>query len=957
MSNGYNVEGIESKAFQGNLDIETFVCNADIKSVGDYAFESCAHMETASFNGKVEKIGSGAFSVCSSLSKVELPDSLREIGDGAFLMDNSLKEFNFPSNLETIGEYAFAFSVLTKADMNCKVKTIPERLFADCQNLSEVTLPAALEKIDDYAFFQCNELTLSNIPETVEVIGKSAFKGTQVSNLRLNCSQIGENAFMGCFNLQSITFSDNLQKISAGAFIDSMVDEFVLPENAELEDGALRRIHTNGFSVSEDDAHYAVKDGVLFSKDMKKLIAYPSRDDSETSVYTVPHGVEVIAPYAFDTAYSLTEIILPDTVREIGSYAFFQSGIEKIKLPDSVKSINEGVFQNCQSLQDVDLGKAETIDKYAFRSCSEISLSIPETVKDIHPLAFASSNVKPVADANYKTVDGVLFTGDGKTIVFYPGYLESRSYTIPDGVENVCDKAFISNNALNRIYVPESLINIGNMGLGYSSKVESGNEINMLTEGFVLIGNASESVKQYARDNNIGVFTSNYFSQNISEATLAGKETIQFVINNTEISDVVYTSNDDKIASVSANGTITGLSKGTTYITAAVGMTYFKCKVTVTSDSGIAYTGFDDSSYVKVNKDNYSEWESKYRDYNSYLTEKFRNSESSLAVSAYQSQSYFESMFGADAVDSYYNNIGTERFGEGYEKMINALSHACDAELSRYRNPDNMLVYSGANNYTTGLITQGEPATVSNMRSAVGTSFNYPLFTSTTLDEIVSHNFYSGEDGVLMIIYADKKALDQHHGGYIGTYHGDIEYELLLSHWARYEVIDAGVRYVSADGFREDDTKLDSYERYVKLKLLYDEEEKPLDDTDSDDTEKTTDSEKPKSTDTEKTTDSEKPKSTDTEKTTDSEKPKSTDTDKSSSSNESKKTDSQKSDSSSATRNTSSQKSNSSSQTSSNKISNILTGDVTSYAVTILVILSASAFAAVLLTKRKETYH
>ena len=47
----------------------------------------------------------------------------------------------------------------------------------------------------------------------------------------------------------------------------------------------------------------------------------------------------------------------------------------------------------------------------------------------------------------------------------------------------------------------------------------------------------------------------------------------------------------------------------------------------------------------------------------------------------------------------------------------------------------------------------------------------------------------------------------------------------------------------------------------------------------------------------------------------------------------------------------------SSSQTSSNKISNILTGDVTSYAVTILVILSASAFAAVLLTKRKETYH
>ena len=87
-----------------------------------------------------------------------------------------------------------------------------------------------------------------------------------------------------------------------------------------------------------------------------------------------------------------------------------------------------------------------------------------------------------------------------------------------------------------------------------------------------------------------------------------------------------------------------------------------------------------------------------------------------------------------------------------------------------------------------------------------------------------------------MMIYADKEALDQQHSGYIGTYHGDIEYELLMSHGARFEVIDAGVRYISQEGFRNDNEKLDSFERYVKLKLLYDETEPETPDEDISDT-------------------------------------------------------------------------------------------------------------------------
>ena len=962
LKNGYNVKMIDSEAFQGNLDLEEFVCKADLLSVGDYAFESCAHLTTASFKGKVEKIGSGAFSVCSSLSQVEFSDSVKEIGDGAFLMDRELTSFKFPSSLETLGEYTFALSGLRKADMNCNLKQIPDRAFLKCENLSEVNLPATAENIESHAFYQCETLSRISIPKSVDVIGESAFEGCPISNISLNCSQIGDKAFSGCYDLQNITLSDDLKSVSSKAFTNASVQKFVLPDSVELQEGALTAVNTNGFEVSDTNERYAVKDGVLFSKDMKTLIAYPCRDDSEKSVYTVPDGVEVIAPHAFDTAWSLTEIILPDTVKEIGEYAFYQSGLKKIKLPDPVKTIKEGTFTYCQSLESVDLGKVEKIEAHAFQNCGEFTLTLPDTLTDIEPLAFANSDIKLEANGKYKTVDGVLFTDDGKTLVFYPKYLQDEVYTIPEGVESISDMAFASNGSVKCVNIPASLADIGEKGIGYTVNTDSEFEQISLTEGFVLIGDAGEGVKSYARDNNIGVFTSSDYSQNIVEATLAGNETVQFSINNTDPSDVLYTSNDDRIASVSQNGTITGIGKGTTYITAAVGMTYFKCKVTVTSDSGIAYSGFDESKYVKIDHDTYKKWESEYRANNPYLTEKFRNANSSLAVSAYQSQFYFEAMFGADAPDSHYHDTGIAMFGEGFEKMIQALSHACDAELSRYNNPDDMLLFSGADHYTTGLVTQGKPLTVSNMRSSVGTSFTYPLFTSTTLDETVSHNFYGGQDGVLMMIYADKEALDQQNAGYIGTYHGDIEYELLMSHGAKFEVIDAGVRYISKEGFRDDNEKLDSFERYVKLKLLYDKTKPETPDEESsgsDGSSKAVDSD---NTDSKKSNSSVKSENTDSKKSNSSVKSKGTESKKSNSSVQSNKTESKKTSSSVSSKKTDSKKSNSSAQGNNSKASSenkntrrILTGDVTSHIVIFLVIVMGAAFAAILFTRKKDS--
>ena len=74
------------------------------------------------------------------------------------------------------------------------------------------------------------------------------------------------------------------------------------------------------FEVSEGNDELASEDGVLFDKDMKKLLKYPAGKEDEE--FTVPEGVETIAPHAFDGCKNLKKVELPESVKEIGKGAF-----------------------------------------------------------------------------------------------------------------------------------------------------------------------------------------------------------------------------------------------------------------------------------------------------------------------------------------------------------------------------------------------------------------------------------------------------------------------------------------------------------------------------------------------------------------------------------------------------------------------------------------------------------
>ncbi len=125
--------------------------------------------------------------------------------------------------------------------------------------------------------------------------------------------------------------------------------------------------------VDEDNEYYTDVDGVLYTKDMKTLLAYPLMKE-ETS-YTIPDGVERVGSCAFYKNTTLKKIHLPETLKEIGDMAFFKcENISLVTLPDGLEKIGSDAFSYCHGMKPVMFipESVKEIGSFAFYSCSNL---------------------------------------------------------------------------------------------------------------------------------------------------------------------------------------------------------------------------------------------------------------------------------------------------------------------------------------------------------------------------------------------------------------------------------------------------------------------------------------------------------------------------------------------------------------------------------------------------------
>ena len=192
--------------------------------------------------------------------------------------------------------------------------------------------------------------------------------------------------------------------------------------------------------VSDCDA-YADEEGVLYTKDFKKLIMCPPNLQAKTDTLYIHEGTEIIGREAFRFA-NIKRIIMPDSVKHLESSAFsycfakyiklsgglsaienetmalpgqFQGcdNLKKVSIPASVKYIADESFYNCLGLEEVKFeeGAAETIGRGAFHNTKIKSVELPKSCKRVGECAFATPHGMVAAHAGTKGVAGSAYNG------------------------------------------------------------------------------------------------------------------------------------------------------------------------------------------------------------------------------------------------------------------------------------------------------------------------------------------------------------------------------------------------------------------------------------------------------------------------------------------------------------------------------------------------------------------
>ena len=170
---------------------------------------------------------------------------------------------------------------------------------------------------------------------------------------------------------------------------------------------------------------------------------------------------------AFEFCYKLTSFTIPSTVKTINMSAFSNCvNLEEITMPDSLTSIGWEAFKNCASLKNIIIPNGvQTIGDGAFEACSLLeSVTIPSSVSDVGVGAFASceklTKIELNGNQNFRSIDGNLYSKDGKTLIQYAIGKSANSFVVPDGVTVISEKAFSYSKNLISITLPKTLTTI-----------------------------------------------------------------------------------------------------------------------------------------------------------------------------------------------------------------------------------------------------------------------------------------------------------------------------------------------------------------------------------------------------------------------------------------------------------------------------------------------------------------
>lgn len=473
---------VRAYAFYDNKYITSIDIGDGVTAVGNGAFYNNTALRTVTVGANVAKIDNNAFMYCDALGTV-YNNSALDIVKGATTHGGIAEKAHFVFSKGNLNDYDYTTSL---GDYSFAVKNGNYYLTRYNGSAVELVLPDSING-HDYA------------------IADAAFKDIEAAITSVVVSDgvtaIGAYAFSDQAQLAQVTLGNNVKTIGAYAFYGTGITEIRIPDSVTYIDGL-------AFYDCEfgDAMEYTYEDNVWYigSTANPYLLVKAVVAPSDGSALELNAQTKAIAATAF---YACTaDVIIPDGVEVIGTYAFYGYQGKSLTLGDGIKKIEDDAFRSCRSILQVNVGSMETwLDiEYANRMCNPLSckdstelyingvklgenLVIDSGITKIKAFAFyGCCQIKTVeiggtvteigerAFESCKSLQSIVIGGSVKTIGNYAfkanvGSASLTALTLGEGIMTIGDSAFGSHGALTEVVIPASVVSIGKQAF-YSCK-------------------------------------------------------------------------------------------------------------------------------------------------------------------------------------------------------------------------------------------------------------------------------------------------------------------------------------------------------------------------------------------------------------------------------------------------------------------------------------------------------
>lgn len=323
----YRVTSIGKSAFEDCDRLVSASIPSTIDTVGEAAFRRCKALSTVVISAKI--IEKDAFSGCINLQNIVLNEGVVKIGEGAF--DGKFTSISIPNSVMEIERDAFSSTPLQFVKFGNGIKRIENSAFWGT-SLREVIIPQNVTSIGKNAFAECKQLSKVTIHSKVENVEDAAFAGcTSLQTFEL----ANDNPY---YTVEDGVLFNNDKTILLQYPSGKKNTSYVIPSSVGLI--------ANYAFVNVPSLH-----SVHISNSVAEIGEGNFMDCKNLETIKIGNSVTSIGDYAFSGCFSLTDFTIPNSVTEIGEHAFeYCEGLIEMVIPGSVQYVGDRAFSSCRYL-------------------------------------------------------------------------------------------------------------------------------------------------------------------------------------------------------------------------------------------------------------------------------------------------------------------------------------------------------------------------------------------------------------------------------------------------------------------------------------------------------------------------------------------------------------------------------------------------------------------------------